>query len=83
MRNMFDDDLDDDNRLATPKDIAEVEKEKLVDKYKTALSKGQLINEIKKGLGEEIKKNPNRVKVIEKTWSQKLGLFFKKMFTKF
>jgi hypothetical protein len=59
------------------------EKDMLVEKYKTALKKSQLINEIKTGLGEKIKKNPGKAKIIKKTWYQKLGLDFKNIFTKF
>ncbi len=59
------------------------EKEILVEKYKTALKKNQFLNEIRTGLGEEIKKNPNRVKIIKKTWGQRLRLFLTKLFTKF
>lgn len=55
----------------------------LNEKYKTALKKAQLINEIKSGLGEEIKKNPNKVKVIKKTWFEKFMSNIKKIFTKF
>lgn len=59
------------------------EKEMLVEKYKTALKKQQFINELKSGLGSEIKKNPNKVKIIEKTWYQKIAMVFKNIFTKF
>ena len=59
------------------------EKEALLEKYKTALKKGQLINEIKSGLGEEIKKNPGKAKIIKKTTGQKIKAFFKAIFTKF
>ena len=55
----------------------------LNDKYKTALKKAQFINELKSGLGEEIKKNPNKVKVNKKTWYQKFIITLKKIFTKF
>ncbi len=55
----------------------------LNEKYKTALKKAQLINEIKSGLGEEIKKNPNKVKIIKKTWFERLMINIKKLFTKF
>jgi hypothetical protein len=47
------------------------DKENLVEKYKTALKKVQLVNEIKNGLGEEIKKNP-RPKIIKKSLSSKI-----------
>ncbi len=59
------------------------EKEIILEKYKTALKKTQFINEIKGGLGEEIKKNPNKIKIIKKTWSQKLRIFFVKIFKNF
>jgi hypothetical protein len=59
------------------------EKEMLVEKYKTALKKQQFINELKSGLGDEIKKNPNKAKIIEKKWYQRFGIFFKNIFTKF
>jgi len=42
-----------------------------------------LIRELKMGLGDEIRKNPNRPKIIKKTWWQRLTLFFKNIFTKF
>lgn len=54
-----------------------------IDKYKTALKKAQLINDLKQGLGEEIKKNPNLVTRIEESWYKKLGVFIKGIFTKF
>lgn len=59
------------------------EKEMLVEKYKTALKKQQFINELKSGLGDEIKKNPNKAKIIEKKWYQKISIFFRNIFTKF
>lgn len=65
------------------REVDKLEKDMLVEKYKTSLKKMEFINEIKQGLGEEIKKNPNNVKIIKKTWSQKIRLFFVKLFTKF
>jgi hypothetical protein len=61
----------------------QAEKEMLVERYKTALKKNQFINELKTGLGEEIKKNPSKVKIIKKTWKEKILLFLGKIFTKF
>jgi hypothetical protein len=52
-------------------------------KYKTALDKVSFINEIRNGLGDEIKKNPSGVTIIKKPWYTKFGLFLKKIFTKF
>jgi hypothetical protein len=58
------------------------DKEVLVEKYKTALKKSQFINELKNGLGEEIKKNP-KPKVIKKKFLHRIRESIKKMFTKF
>jgi hypothetical protein len=65
------------------REIKQAENEMLLEKYKTALKKTQLINEIKSGLGKEIKNNPGKAKIIKKTWYQKLMLGIKKIFTKF
>jgi hypothetical protein len=58
------------------------DKDVLVEKYKTALKKAQFVNEIKTGLGEEIKKNP-KPKVIKRSFIYKLTTSIKKIFTKF
>ncbi len=58
------------------------DKDVLVEKYKTALKKAQFVNEIKTGLGEEIKKNP-KPKVIKRSFIYKLTTSIKKLFTKF
>ncbi len=65
------------------KELESAEREAALEKYKTALRKVQLINELKAGLGEEIRKNPNKVRIIEKKWYQKVGITLKKIFTKF
>lgn len=65
------------------KELADAEKNVLLEKYKTALKKAQFINELRGGLGAEIKKNPNKVKIIKKTWFQKFMDKFKKIFTTF
>jgi hypothetical protein len=65
------------------REIKAHEREILMDKYKTARVKAQFINELNMGLGDKIKSNPGRVKIIKKTWKQKLILFFKKIFTRF
>lgn len=54
-----------------------------LDKMKTAFIKAQFIQEVKAGLGEDIKSNPRGVKIIKKTWHQKLALFLRKLFTRF
>jgi hypothetical protein len=78
--------------------INEVEREEAIDgresydmieadikatKTKSNLAKERFISEIKRGLGESIKKNPNSVKVIEKSFLTRLGENIKKIFTKF
>lgn len=63
--------------------LKSAEKQILTEKYKTALLKTQFINDIKLGLGEEIKKNAGKVTVHKLTWYQKLESFLKKLFTKF
>lgn len=50
---------------------------------KTKISKERFINEMKKGLGESIKNNPNTIKVGKKSIMTKIGLIIKKIFTKF
>jgi hypothetical protein len=58
------------------------DKEVLVEKYKTALKKVNFVNEVKNGLGEEIKKNP-RPKIIKRSLTYKIIASIKKIFTKF
>jgi hypothetical protein len=60
-----------------------VEREKEMQKYITQLKKSQFIDEIKCGLGKEIKENPNKITIIKKPWYKKLKLFFGKIFTRF
>lgn len=67
----------------TQKEIQQAEREMLMAKYQTALKKGQFINELKSGLGNDIKTTGGKVKIIEKTWLQKLFLKLKKIFTTF
>jgi hypothetical protein len=70
------------NEKAISREQTIADKETLVEKYKTALKKAQLVNEIKNGMGEEIKKNP-RPKIIKKSLSSKIITVIKKIFTKF
>jgi hypothetical protein len=60
-----------------------LEKANKLEHSKTEMRKSQFINEIKGGLGQEIKANPNKIKIIKKTWKQKVKIFFTKIFTKF
>ena len=52
-------------------------------KHTTNVKKKNFIDELKGGLGEKVKKNPTRIKKIEKTFSQKTKLFIKNIFTRF
>ena len=59
------------------------EKELLRDKFVTALRKTQFVNELKNGLGEEIKKNPKSVKIIKASRYKRFVTWLKNFFTKF
>jgi hypothetical protein len=65
------------------RESSQAEKDMLVEKYKTALKKNQFINELKSGLGKEIKKNPGKPKIIKKTLGERFMLGLRKIFTKF
>jgi len=67
---------------AIGREQALADKDVLVEKYKTALKKAEFVNEIKNGLGEEIKKNP-KPKVIKRSFFYKITSMIKKIFTKF
>lgn len=60
-----------------------IENEIKAIKYSTDLKKKSFINELKSGLGEKVKENPNKVKIIEKTWREKFLIKLKNIFTKF
>jgi hypothetical protein len=86
MKDLLDDidDLYGDESIVSINDaLKKNEQYKNLERYKTALKKVQFINEIKGELGNEIKHNPGGVKFIKKPWYKKLGLFLKKIFTKF
>jgi hypothetical protein len=59
------------------------EKELLRDKFVTALRKTQFVNELKNGLGGEIKKKPKGVKIIKPSRYKRFMSWLKKFFTKF
>jgi len=67
---------------AIGREQALADKDVLVEKYKTALKKAEFVNEIKNGLGEEIKKNP-KPKLIKRSLFYKITSMIKKIFTKF
>jgi len=65
------------------KELQVSENEVKLEKFKTELKKKQFIEEIKNGLGAEIKLNPRTIRIIKKPWSVKLKNFLGKIFTKF
>lgn len=64
-------------------EIKETQKEKVLMAQINEKRKRELITEIKTGLGEEIRKNPSRAKIIKKTRYEKFMIWLKKIFTKF
>lgn len=62
------------------REIRQIENEIMGDKFMTEIRKKKFIGDLKNGLGEEIKKNPNKVKVIKNPWYKKVSNFFKKIF---
>jgi hypothetical protein len=59
------------------------EKKAKFELMRTNLKKKSFINEIKNGLGEEIKKNPNSIRIIQKQRSNVIKRFFNKLFKLF
>lgn len=57
-----------------------MQKEFLSDKARTEREKNKFINQIKFGLGDEIKKNPNKVTKIKKSFGDKIKERIKRMF---
>lgn len=64
-------------------EMEQAERERLLDMYKTARTKAKFINELKTGLGKDIKSNPSKFKIMKKTWYQKIVIIIKNIFTKF
>lgn len=65
------------------REIVLEEREILRDKFLTALRKTQFVNELKSGLGDELKKNPRSVKIIKQPRYKKIISWLKSFFTKF
>jgi len=64
------------------KELDQTEQDIVSTRYATALKKTQFINELKNGLGQEMKKNPNAVKIIKKSRYKKFISWVKKLFIK-
>jgi predicted site-specific integrase-resolvase len=61
-----------------------LEKEAMIkETITTAVSKVQLVKDIKSGLGSEIKQTGGRVTIIKKNRYEKFMIWLKKIFTKF
>lgn len=61
-----------------------LEKENMIkETIATAVSKVSFVNEMKQGLGAEIKSKGGQVTIINKTRGQKFMIWLKKIFTKF
>jgi hypothetical protein len=61
-------------------EIDAMEKELMSDKKRIEREKNKFISQIKFGLGEEIKKNPNKVTIIKKPLTQKIKENIKNLF---
>lgn len=61
-------------------EIDAMEKELISDKSRTEREKNKFISQIKFGLGEEIKKNPNKITIIKKPLTQKIKENIRKVF---
>jgi plasmid stability protein len=59
------------------------EREILRDKFLTEMRKTQFVNELKAGLGDEIKNNPRGIKIIKEPRYKRFMTWLKSFFTKF
>lgn len=65
------------------KEFNETKNEQKLLINKTKLEKSKFINEIKNGLGEEIKSNPSQITKVKYSFKNKLIKFLNNIFTKF
>ena len=75
--------LDGEENLERVEDIDAIQNEIKGVRQNVELKKNLFITELKSGLGDKVKANPNKVIVIKKTLGQRIKLFFKSIFTKF
>jgi hypothetical protein len=68
------------NKDLLVRELKKLEKEAKNDEYLTSLKKQQFINELKNGLGDEMKKNLTTIKIIKKPWYVKLKESIKNFF---
>jgi hypothetical protein len=65
------------------KELQTAEREREMFMYTNNMKKVQLINELKNGLGNEIKELGGKITIIKRPWYYKLKMFLKKLFTRF
>ncbi len=65
------------------KELTTKENEVKLEQFKTELKKSQFIEEVRNGLGTQIKLNPRKVRIIKKPWHVKFKNSLAKLFTKF
>jgi hypothetical protein len=75
--------LENEESLERVETIDTIENDIKAVKEDTERKKNKFISEIKSGLGDQVKSNPNGIKIIKKTWHQKLGNTIKGIFTRF
>jgi len=68
------------NKDLLVRELKKLEKEAKNDEYLTSLKKQQFINELKNGIGDEMKKNLTTIKIIKKPWYVKLKESIKNFF---
>jgi len=76
-------DLDGEEDIEKVEDINVVQNDIKAVRQNVDRKKKNFINELKSGLGAQVKQNPNKITVIKKPFSQKVKAFFKSIFTKF
>jgi len=73
----------DTNEDIIAKEVKKTENEKKMLYYKANLAKSMFIDEIKNGLGEEIKKNCNKIEIIKPNIWQRISKIIGRFFTSF
>lgn len=65
------------------RELVIAERERELETFKASLKKTQFIEELKNGLGGDIKEIRGKVTIIKRPWHFKLKQFLKKIFTRF
>ena len=76
-------DLEDEENVERVETLDSVRNDIRATRQNTEIKKNQFIMELKSGLGEKVKQNPNQVKVIKKSLGERIKLFIRNIFTKF